>query len=264
MSTAFNFEAFSYTLPPNRQLLAAKLIEKQWFQKTAPELQKEVLTLPNDHEGFLYDLSLRPDIVGHLTVLKLLKIVRGEFLVTPIFEVHSATSGKTFTKEYVCWKMGAFPGIKGTLFVRSHGNITHFITIQTDKFPVGALCYDSIGGLFQYAKGTNLDLPNKVEQLIKDKLGLQALKIQEFIDLGHIQSDNGLTPNYPQIFAAIIDGDEAGHLSSREIDPQDREQANFRIQVVPIQELPEFLLKVDDAFFLATCARLLAKRVITL
>lgn len=264
MPTKFNFEAFSYTLPPNRQLLAAKLIEKKWFQNTAPELQQEVLTLPDDHEGFLYDLSLRPDVVGHLTVLKLLKVVRGEFLVTPVFEVHSATSDKTFTKEYVCWKMGAFPGIKGTLFVRTQGDITHFITIQTDKFPVGHLCYDSIGGLFQYAKGTQIDLPNKVEQLIKEKLGLRSLKIQEFIDLGHIQSDNGLTANYPQIFAAIIDGDEAKQLSAKEIDPQDREQANFRIQVVPIQELPAYLAKVDDAFFLATIARLLAKKIISL
>lgn len=264
MSTDFNFEAFSYTLPPNRQLLAAKLIEKKWFQNTAPQLQQELLTLPDDHEGFLYDLSLRPDVVGHLTVLKLLRVVRGEFLVTPVFEVHSSASGKTFTKEYVCWKMGSFPGIKGTLLVRTQGAITHFITIQTDKFPVGSLCYDSIGGLFQYVKGTKVDLPNKVEQLIKEKLGLKELNIKEFIDLGHIQSDNGLTPNYPQIFAAIIDGDEAQQLSAKQIDPEAREQANFRIQIVPIQELPEYLGKVDDAFFLATIARLLAKKVIAL
>jgi hypothetical protein len=264
MPKDFNFQEFSYTLPPNRQILAAKLIENKWFQNTDSDLQQEILTLPNDYEGFLYNLSLRPDIIGHLEVLKLLKVIRGEFLVTPVFEVHSSTSGKTFTKEYVIWKMGSFPGIKGTLFVQAAGAITHFVTIQTDKFPVGDLCYDSIGGLFQYVKGTTIDLPNKVEHLIKEKLGLTELNIKQFIDLGHIQSDNGLTPNYPQIFAAVIDGDEARHLSAREIDPQDREQSNFQIQIVPIQELSEYLGKVDDAFFLAIVARLLAKKIISL
>jgi len=259
-----SIEAYINTLSPNRQILASKLMDRAWFIATDFEIQKEILELPNEYEGFIYNLSERPDSIGSLTINKLLKIAKGNYLVTPVFEVYSKTTQKTFTKEYVTWKMGNYPGIKGTLFIETEGKISHFLTIETDKFAVGENSFDSIGGLFQYSKEKAVDLPNQLQKAIKNKLGLEEIIIKDFIDLGRIQSDNGLTANHPGIFAAVIDGDSAQNLKSLHQKSNSFDADVYHIQIIPINELPYYISKIDDAFFLATVCRLLAKHVVSL
>lgn len=259
-----SLEKFVAKLSPNRQLLASILLEKEWFRNSDISIQKHVLTLPDDHEAFVYDLSQRPDRIGQLKINKLVKIVSGDYLITPVFEVYTKTSRKTFTKEYVSWKMGRTPGLKGLLLVETKGKISHFITIETEKFAYGEVTFDAIGGLFQYTKEEIVDLPSQVNLIIKNKLGLSKLSIKKYLDLGHIQSDNGLTVNYPGIFAAIIDGSDAKQLKNIKTVSSDKETSAFKISVVPVGQLEMYLNRVDDAFFLSIIARLLAKKVISL
>ncbi|KKS94598.1 MAG: hypothetical protein UW68_C0054G0002 [Candidatus Collierbacteria bacterium GW2011_GWB1_44_6] len=259
-----SLEKFVSILTPNRQLLAANLLDKNWFKNTDISVQKAILSLPDDHEGFVFDLSNRPDMIGSLEIVKLIKFVEGDYLIIPVFEVYSHTSKKTFTKEYVSWKMGHRPGIKGVLFVETSGKITHFINIEADKFPVAAKTYDAVGGIFQYTKQEVVDLPSQIQNILKKKLGLNKLDIKRFIDLGNINTDNGLTINYPGIFAAIIDGKEAQNLVK--IHPVNDKIAvkDYLVSIIPIEQLSKYISGIDDAFFLSIVARLLAKKVISL
>jgi hypothetical protein len=264
MSTDLSFQEFSYTLPPNRQLLAAKFVDKSWFRNTDLAIQKQLLSLPDDHEGFVFDLSNRPDHIGDIDVLRLERFVEGDFLVVPVFNVYSRSTQKTFSKEYVSWKMGKHPGLKGLLFVEKEDKIKYFITIEADKFPVGGSTYDAIGGLFQYSKEQIVDLPREIEKSIKDRLGLKKINVKRFIDLGRIQSDNGLTINTPSIFAAIVDGQEAENIVKVNKIVRGQESLEYKINIVPIEQLDQYISKVDDSFFLAIISRLLAKKIISL
>ena len=258
------FENYTYTLPPNRQLLAAKLMSRNWFKNSDLAIKKQVLSLPNDFDGFVFDLSDRPDSFGEMEVIKLTKLVLGNYLITPVFEVHSSETGKTFSYEYVSWKSGPHSGIKGTLFIEMNGQIKYFITIETDKFGPGKNYADSVGGLVQYAGNELINLPERVEKSIKAQLGIKTLKIKQFFDLGRLSPDNGLTNNHPNIFAAVIDGDYAKKLNELQRTPIKTTPQGFRLQIVPIEQLDQYIAKIDDAFFLATIARLLAKKVISL
>lgn len=264
MDKHLEFENYTYTLPPNRQLLAAKLMDRKWFKNTDNSLKKQILSLPDDHEGFVFDLSERPDTIGSLETVQLERYVEGDYLITPIFKVYSHTTKKSFTKEYVSWKMGRHPGLKGMMFVEIKGKIKHFITIEVDKFPFGGVTYDAIGGIYQYSKEKVVDLPTEITKTIKLKLGVNKLNIKRFIDLGRIQSDNGLTINTPSIFAAVIDGQDALNLTKIKKMTNNRETLEYNINIVPIEQLDMYISKIDDAFFLSIICRLLAKKVISL
>jgi len=84
-----SLEKFVSILTPNRQLLAANLLDKNWFKNTDISVQKAILSLPDDHEGFVFDLSNRPDMIGSLEIVKLIKFVEGDYLIIPVFEVYS-------------------------------------------------------------------------------------------------------------------------------------------------------------------------------
>ncbi|KKT94536.1 MAG: hypothetical protein UW96_C0020G0011, partial [Candidatus Collierbacteria bacterium GW2011_GWA1_45_15] len=58
---ANQIDKFILKLPPNRQLLCHLLMDKDWFKKSDFQVQKEVLSLPNEFEGFVYDLAQRQD-----------------------------------------------------------------------------------------------------------------------------------------------------------------------------------------------------------
>lgn len=257
-----SLEKFITTLSPNRQILASIFLDKSWFKNSDESIQKELLALPDDYEGFIYDLSQRPDTIGNLNLKKLTHLAIGSYLITPTFEVCYSDSKKPFYKDFVSWKMGKLPGLKGLLLIESKGKISHFIVIETEKFAFGAVTHDCIGGIFQYTKEEIVDFPGKIEQIIKDKLGLSELNIKKFIDLGHIQSDNGLTVNYPGIFAAVIDGSDAKTLL--QIKNNLDKRSDYKITVVPIEQLDMYLSRIDDAFFLSIIARLIAKKVVSL
>lgn len=254
-----SFEDFSLGLSPNRQLLAGKLTEKAWFRNTSLELQKQILGLPQDFEGFVYDLSERPDTFFDTTVLSLKKLLVGSYLVTSIFEVELKKTQKTTTYEYVSWKNGRRPGIKGIMFVEYDGEIKYFILENKEKFAISDKIFDSVGGLIQFTGSSLINLPEQFEKEITGLLGIDTLKISQFIDLGKVFPDAGMANHHVSLFAAIIDG-----TGSKILKDLDGEKQKKDIQLIPIERLQDYIICNDDSFFLAAISRLIAKGIIKL
>lgn len=254
-----SFEEYILTLSPNRQILANKFLEKSWFRNTELETKKQVLDLPQDFEGYVYDLSTRPDKFSGTTTLKLNKLLVGNYLVTSVFDVKLKNNPKIATYEYVSWKHGSRPGIKGTLFIEIDGKIKYFISKRDDKYAVSNKIYDSVGGIIQFTGSTLINLPKSYEREITELLGVDMLKINKFINLGKIYPDAGMANHHIPIFAAIIDGSNSKTLKS--FNPENQ---TSDIQIIPIERLQDYIMCNEDSFFLATIARLIAKGIIKL
>lgn len=253
MNITSNFETFIAKLSPNRQYLGHLLADKNWFKNTDFKIKKDILTLPDNFEGYIYDLTEREDHLGEDSISKLKKIVIGEYLITSVFELKSKKTGKSYIKEYVSWCYGKKPGLKGLILIKTNDKITHFVSTKADKFPIGHTTFDAIGGLTQYTPHEITDTKDEINQLLKKKLGVDNLSISEIYNLGHIEVDNGLTPNYPGIFAVTVD--------AKNFAPSVRPS---KVDIVPIEQLDQYISKVDDSFFLTIVSRLLAKRIISI
>lgn len=240
-------------LPQNRQLLGSLLMDKNWFKNTDFSLQKQILELPEKAEGYVFDLAHRDDRLGGIEVKKMVKLSIGENLITSVFQVYSPKTKKTALKEYVTWCYGRNPGIKGLILIKTDNRITHFVTTKDDKFPVGSNTFDAVGGLTQYSPELITHLTTKIKNTILKKLGVETIDIVDVYDLGHIEVDNGLTSNQPGIFAITIN-------CSTEL----TKSTSKNIEFVPIEQLDQYISKVDDSFFLAIVSRLLAKNIISL
>lgn len=264
MKKAASLESYAYKLPPNRQLLAAKLLDKAWFKNSTLRIQKSILSLPHAFEGFVYDMCLRNDRIGDLDIISLEKLVKGDYLITPVFKVYSHSTKTIFSYEFVSWRTGSFPGLKGTLFIEKDDKIKYFITIETDKFPIGSHSYNSLGGLIQFSGDRFFNLSENIEDKLKSQLGIKDFKIKHFYDLGKIQVDNGLTSNNPSIFAATIEEANIQNLHKLLTNSSTTEPGDYKINIVPIEQLEMYISKVDDSFFLAVIARLLARKIIKL
>ena len=178
------------TLSPKRLPLAEKLLSLSWFFSSAPEVQREVLTLPEDFQGYLEDLAGRPDEIGELDIICLNKVLKGKFLVTSIFEVRSTLTNQEFTYEYISWKYGARPGAKGIIFLESNGEITHFLVAKEFTFSTASENYEAIGGLYVHLfENKPFNLPKKIENEIRFHLGIDKIEFKRVFDLGKSSPD---------------------------------------------------------------------------
>lgn len=253
------------TLSPNRQALAEKLSKHSWFVATDPQIQKELLTLPEDHEGFLTDLASRPDEIGEVDVLKLTKIGYGNFLLLPVFEVRSNITNQIFSYEYASWKTGSNPGARGVIFLENKGKITHFLVGVMHKFSTGTEVFESIGGLYlHFFENKPFNFPKKIENEICFHLGVDNLEFKKVIELGTAHPDYGMTNNTSDLFAAIVDISHLPKLTPKPNFRTTHKPVGFEIQVVPIEKLPEYLGKIGDNYFLSTIAKLVGTKEIDL
>jgi hypothetical protein len=253
MKKSPSFELYLAKLSPNRQHLGHLLADKNWFKNTDFEIKKQVLSLPDNFEGYIYSLTEREDYLGEDSVTRLKKIAIGEHLITSVFELKSRKTDQTYLKEYVSWCYGNHPGLKGLILIKTGDKITHFVMTKAEKFPVGHTTFDAIGGLTQYTAQEIANTRDEINRLIRKKLGVNSLNICDIYNLGHIEVDNGLTPNYPGIFAITVDAK----------DFSDSKRPS-KVDIVPIEQLDQYIAKVDDSFFLTIISRLLAKKIITL
>lgn len=258
MPTKISLQEFISTLSPKRRDIAGKLLVHQWFKNTDISLQKEILSLPEDYQGFLEDLVKRPDEIGELDVLKLTKIGFGNFLILLVFDVRSNITNQIFSFEYASWKTGSNPGARGIIFLETEGKITHFLISKTHKFSSMNEVYDSIGGLYLHVFENQVqNLPRKIEQELCFHLGIDKLEFKKIIDLGRAHPDYGMTNNQSDLFAAVID---ISHKSDLKIKPGFRKThkpVGFELQIVPISELPAYINKIEDNYFLSALARVL-------
>jgi len=257
---------FKKALSPQRKELLSLLLEKGWFKKTNFKLQKKLLTLPNDWDGYLSDLSKREDEVGGMDVLKMIGFKRGDFVGLSRFQVRVQQTNEVINYgEYVTSKYGGNPGFRGILLLEVDGEVKYFVIKKSEKFPVGKMVYDTLGGMVQYKHGRLANLSKKVEIEIKRQLGLNKLPIKRFIDLGQMHTDVGRSSNHVSLFAAVVDINDAPNLNKLKNHTISKtKRIKFDVLIEPIERINEFIHKVDDSFFLACVSRLLSTGVIKL
>src|SRR3989344_1535531 len=133
-----NLGELAENLTEARQHVLSILSDRKWFKNTDFELQKEILTLPEDWAGYLSDLSKRKDEIKGLQILKLTEIKRGDIMAFTRFLVRVLHTNQEINyREYVSYKYGSNPGYKGILLLEVDGEIKYFILKKAEKFPIG-------------------------------------------------------------------------------------------------------------------------------
>ena len=141
-----DLESVLQSLSNERREIVDRLREREWFKKTESELQIELATLPDDHDGYLVDLAQRPEEVAGVKVESLAKLARGNFALVSVFNVRRLDTDTAYTYEYISWKQGPKSGSKGLVLIEHEGKITHFILLRGDKFATARKEWDSVGG----------------------------------------------------------------------------------------------------------------------
>lgn len=264
LDKAKNLKELQKLLTPDRQELLTRFLERKWFKNTDFSLQKEILTLPEDWEGYLADLVNRPDEYDKVDVLRFIKLSRGNFFIVSVFEVRSNITNQRFTYEFVSPKEGKNPGYRGILLIRESGLIKYFVIKKTPKFAAGKFTYDTLGGFIQFKQNQLLNLPLKIENEIKRELGIGSLQIERFIDLGQLNVDISMTNKHSGLFAAIIDVDDSKKIKSFNNEVFETKKIGFNLVVEPIEKLNEYINIVDDSYFLAIILRLSSMKIISI
>jgi hypothetical protein len=252
------------TLSPERSEISMRLHEKAWFNNTDKSIKEEILSLPEDFNPALFDLSERPNEIGNLEVLKIQRLVFGSYYAILIFKVRSSTNNQEFDYEYVISKYGKNPGFKGIIFVEVEGKIQYFLIKRVPRFPLGYTSYDSIGGFIQFQNNKLINLPSKIEEEIKRQLGLKDLVVKRFIDLGQMHTDTAMTNTHVSLFAAVISGNEVKKLEAIINKPFKTKTISFELLIEPIEKLREYIHKVDDSYFHTCVTRLLSMGIINI
>ena len=241
-----------------------KLQRKEWFKNTDEGIQTALLTLPEDFLGFLTDLVNRPDELSYSEITRMLDLKFGKFLLLPVFEVRSTETNQVSTYEYAASKYGGQSRFRGLLLIEKKGKIEYFILAKTEKFPLARFVYEAIGGFIEYRNNKLENMPKNIEDSIKTQLGLSELKIKKFIDLGTIAPDSSTTDKEAALFAAIIDGTEATGLENIADKTMFTHKLGYKVEIIPISKLREYITQVEDSFFLAIILRLISLGVLKL
>ena len=262
---AKNLNELQKLLSPDRQELLSRFLERKWFKNTEFQLQKEILILPEDWEGYLADLVKRKDEIRGLEILKLTSIQRGDFMAFTRFLVRVLHTNQEINyREYVSYKYGSNPGYKGIILLEDAGEIKYFVLKKAEKFPIGEPVYDTFGEMIQYKYGQLINLPKNAEKEIKRQLGVKELEIKRFIDLGQMYPDVGKSNQHFSLFAAVIDitknSENIKKLKDQLI--TNTKMISFELLIEPVDRLHEYIHKVDDSFFLACVLRLISMGLI--
>ncbi len=251
---------------PERRAIFETLQGKTWFRETAPELQKQLLTLPDkgreNHDGFLQDLANRPEEVGNVKVERMVDLPHGSFALVPKFEVSRLDNPSVrYTYEYVSWRTGPLSGAKGVVFVEKNGEITHFIVLKGEKFATGKPQFDTFGGFYDKGVDGVQTITDRIMLEMKEELGGENIKLKRLESLGVVHPDTGLTNQAPEIFSAVISDTDLRNLPKNHVNPDVYELKHGPV-VFPMHELPQVVMANSDSFFLSTIARAWAKGII--
>lgn len=248
-----------------KKILKENLNSKKWFKKTDKDLQKEILSLPDDFEGFVKDLGERPEEIGNVKVNKMIRLIRGNYLLIPLFEVESLQTKEKFTYEYVSWKHGKETGSRGIIFLTENGVPKYFMVRKSQRFPLGKEIYDAVGSLYpKFGDDKYIDLSAKIEKQIKGILGIDELVFDRVMDLGVLSPDSGQGNQMVALFAIYIDitGNEEeifSRIKGRKFDPN---FVRYDVEIFPINELMGFIERTPDAYLLSIISRCLALNLV--
>ena len=250
-----------------RLAMEERLRNLSWFKSTRVEIQSKLLNLPESANGFMNDLLNRPIRGGGVLVLSLEELFYSPFEnifgITPIFKVQSLDDPEiVYHYEYYSWKQGPESGSKGLLLLQNNGKITHIVLLTGFKFAIGKDGYDTIGGFNSPDETNIMGMIQRFDTEIKEELGMPEIRVNNIIPLGRLMPDAGQTNNHPYIFAAVIDGDDIDIKEYEETSNPDLFEMRASIIVVPIERLDDYVLEIDDSFFLSCVRRLEAKGII--
>lgn len=233
-----------------RPAILQALMSKTWFGNTSHQLQEELVGLPANHDGFLSDLSKRPERVSNVNVVSLNRLARANFALIPIFNVLS-DAGKSFTYEYVSWRYGPESGAKGLLLVENaDALVTHLVVLRGEKFATGKVENDIPGGFIDIGIDGVTELLDRVKVELKQELGIDAPALKEEpVIVGSLLPDGGMTNNRPKLFIAKIRG-----AMKIVTDHQNTDEFELKAtsMIVPIAKLPELMRRNEDGFLAAT------------
>ncbi len=240
-------------------LIRVNLKTRTWYKNTNKILRKKLLELAKDPktQGFVDDIANRPDVLGSVNQIKLVKLEHSPqkyaiYGIAAWFEVETK-DGEKKVEGYYSWAMGTKSGAKLLVLTRHKGKISHLALLKNEKFPVGAKVFDLAGG-FPRLDESVFEL---ITRKLKDELGIDgmspSMRIGEIIGLGRVMPDAGMTNNHPFLYAVIIDVAEKVFPPFELGETYETEEG---LVLWPVEKLSELVNKVDDAYFLSALARL--------
>lgn len=246
------------TCSPKRQEIFSVLQERDWFKNTAAEVQIELARLPESFDGFLKDLSERPDRISNVTPIRMLSTGQRNFCIAPIFDVRF-DDGKSGTYEYVSWKYGPESGVKGIVLIERNGTPTHFILLKGEKFSTGKMETSCLGGFMTPDPQGAVNHFDSIIKELREELGSPDIELVRNPDiLGQVNVDTGLTNNSPILFLAHIDASAVNAIPD---DPENADSFELRAKtsIYPISQLWKVVAEDRDGLFLSTVAKAFAR-----
>ncbi len=238
-----------------RLLLNGKLTNRSWFMASDPEIQEQLLELPENCNGFLADLATRPTEGGGVRLVKLAELLipkaRPIFGIFVVFQVQNLTNNAIYHYQYFSWKQGPESGAKGLLLIKDKNTsqISHLVVLRGFKFATGKEEFDCIGGFAELNESGIQGMLDRFKSELQEELGLsEAPPIEQIIDLGRLTPDPGMTNNRPQIFTAIISSEHANKIRQGLANNPDPWEMRAGVLVIPISHLPELVMQDDDGF----------------
>jgi hypothetical protein len=253
-------------LTPERYQLAQQLAEHPWWHETAAEMQRELLSLPEDDakrnnwNGFIHAAATHSDSGGGVTLVRLVEIPRGNFAGILKFAVVNA-AGTEYTYEFISWKFGSESGVKGAVFVRTGDEITHFILLRGFRFSTGQVEWGSVGGFAEMNTDGVRSIMDRVIVELREELNVPDLTVSSLELLGPVAPDHGMTNNEPLAFAAVIDSSDAARLSSTPV-AVDELELEAGAEMFPIAMLGDMAMLVKESFFHVAVTRAIHQGIV--
>lgn len=234
---------------PERLEIENSLLEKRWFQLTDRKLQKELLSFPENHNGYLKDLASRSEEIANVRVNKLSKLAFGNFAIISVFEITNSINGRQSTYEYVSWRHGPRPGAKGLVLIKDGDTLTHFVVLHGEKFATALPESDLPGGFIESKDGEESNpMVARFKTELQEELGLENIELEGTLtDLGLVAVDPGMTNQRVQLYVAIINAALADRIDASR--NKDSLELKMGAAVMPMDRLSSYLEKSEGAYF---------------
>lgn len=226
---------------PVRQSIIGQLIGRSWFQNTAHQLQLQLVTLPEKHNGFLSWLSQRPEVLGGKRIVSLFTLFSTGFTGYPVFELEG---GQKY--ELHSWRMGPDSGTKALVLLHTGKTVTHFVVTRGESFATGQMEWGLLGGFKTDDENANQTMLRELEE----ETGSVGLLIRETFDFGQVATDPGMTNNRPHLGCIVVQGNPSDFSS--EYVNLDLEELEAKVVVLPIEQIFTFAMKCENSYINAS------------
>lgn len=250
-----------------RQKLLKQLVKKSWFQLTDPAVQMQLARLPQEgsasFDGFIADLVRRREVIGDLTIIKMLSLPRGNFIACPVFQVRNELTKQEYTYEFAAYRYTVPNGAKGLVLVREdkRSEPTHFLILSGEKFATSDMTYELMGGYSEPQDEDEDQVVSGIIREIREECGVMNLQIEDITLLGTLVVDPGLSSHETHLFIAYITPNELKRISSNAKNIDDKELNTF-VHMLPLNDLSDIIRLTNNSMLLASVAKAVANGLI--